>query len=54
MIRDILEDYSYALDLQVISLKEKSNGLTHYGDEQLLSEQEAASCVRCRPHRHHT
>lgn len=54
MIRDILEDYVYALDLQVISLKEKSNGLTHYWDEQLLTEQEASSCVRCRPHRHHT
>lgn len=53
-IQNILADYAGSLVLEDIVLHNKSEGITCYQEEDLLTGEEAKKLVRCRPHKQAT
>lgn len=53
-IQRLLETYPDAFEIEDVSMSSAESGITHYGEQKMISSNHAQQCIRCRPHRQHT
>ncbi len=54
ILTKLLQKYPDSLELEEVALAQKSEWITHYEDQALLTTHDAQKCARCRPHIHKT